>query len=939
MRKDTVRVELHCHSNVSDGELNPSALAEKCVKAGVQFASLTDHDTTSGLEKFEEVCSKSGVGFISGIEITARVNNSDIHILGYGFERRTDAFSSLLAPVNEGTPDAEAVIRRIHRAGGIAVFAHPFAAGRNETEVTELIDKLKQLGIDGIEVFHHSATEERQQFLKRIAEEKELIVTCGSDFHSESDEHLQNVGIDFERKDWEKFRNAIFDSQSRAQAKRRSGTAIAIGIIQGSNKNFNKLINWMVIPAFTVVILFLVALFVFFLPGYEKELLQRKRETIKELTHTVWSMLEEAQVEIDAGADAEQTKKHVIEQIRHLRYGPEEKDYFWLQDLTPKMIMHPYRGDLDGKYIGDFTDKRGVKIFSVFADIVKKDGEGYADYVWQWKDDPDRLEAKESYIKLFKPWGWVIGTGIYTHDAMYELSQIRTRLIKTVSVIALLLTILLLIMIRGGLMFEKQRQVAEKRLEESNERYRSLVLAAAEGLLVVKNGLCTYANPVMLELIGCSEKELELITLSELFPDLKIDLNQASGRPDVDLKRMNGSKIRCSLKITGQSCNDSFICIVRKKEEQLPFAKSNSSKILQKILKLPSSIAHDTAETILKAQDEDEVIDLCLKTPQLVTAMLESGADSTSIVKAVTEITDAATTRFIELKQDVIGKEPVPFTFLALGSQGRHEQTLFTDQDNALIYHDDGMNDPQVEKYFSDLAKSVCGNLARSGYRPCGGKIMAENLKWCQPLSQWKKYFTKWIENTEPQDIIELNTFFDMRAVSGSSELLTELRNHIFFTVEDAPQFFLFIANEALKFKVPLQIFGNMVSWGQLKENDGRLDLKAAMMPVVNYARIFALKHSVREVSTSKRLLKLHEIGHLSAIQYEDITTVFKNLLRLRLNHQGKTVEKGREPDNLIDPSMLGSIDDAVLKECFKEIELFQEHIKRAFLGSAERIV
>ena len=178
-----------------------------------------------------------------------------------------------------------------------------------------------------------------------------------------------------------------------------------------------------------------------------------------------------------------------------------------------------------------------------------------------------------------------------------------------------------------------------------------------------------------------------------------------------------------------------------------------------------------------------------------------------------------------------------------------------------------------------------------------------------------------------------------MRAVSGSSELLTELRNHIFFTVEDAPQFFLFIANEALKFKVPLQIFGNMVSWGQLKENDGRLDLKAAMMPVVNYARIFALKHSVREVSTSKRLLKLHEIGHLSAIQYEDITTVFKNLLRLRLNHQGKTVEKGREPDNLIDPSMLGSIDDAVLKECFKEIELFQEHIKRAFLGSAERIV
>lgn len=939
MKKDTIRVELHCHSNVSDGSLNPAGLAKICAKADVQFAALTDHDTTDGLEKFEQICSKNAVGFVSGIEITSVVNDQDIHILGYGFERRSDSFSSLLAPVNEGTPDAETVIKRIHKAGGIAVLAHPFAGGRDRETVTKLIEKLTQTGLDGIEVIHHSATEEDQNFLRKTALENDLVISCGSDFHCDSDTDSKSVGIDFERKDWEKFRNAIFSAQSKAEAQRRSETAIAIGIIQGSKKNFNKLINWMVIPAFTVVILFLVALFVFFLPGYEKELLQRKRETIKELTHTVWSMLEEAQQEVDAGAPVEQTKNHVAEQIRHLRYGPEEKDYFWIQDLTPKMIVHPYRPDLNGKFIGDLTDKRGEKIFSIFADMVKKYGEGYADYVWQWKDDPDRQEAKESYIKLFKPWGWVIGTGIYTHDTVYELSQIRSRLIKTVSVIALLLTILLLIMIRGGLMFEKQRHVAEKRLEESNERYRSLVQAAAEGLLVVRNGLCTYANPVMLELIGCSEKELELITLNELFPGMRIDLNQAAGRPDVDLKRMDGTKIRCSLKITGQSCNDSYICIVRKIVETQPFAQDNSSNILKRILKLPSSIAHDTAKEIAKAQDEEQVIKLCLKTPQLVTAMLGSGADSTAIVKAVTEITDAATLRFIKLKQDIIGKEPVPFTFLALGSQGRHEQTLFTDQDNALIFHDDGKNDPEVEKYFSDLASSVCGNLARSGYRPCGGKIMAENPKWCQPLSQWKKYFSKWIENTEPQDIIELNTFFDMRSVAGTADLLNDLKNHIFFTVEDAPQFFLFIANEALKFKVPLQIFGSMVSWGQLKENDGRLDLKAAMMPVVNYSRIFALKNSIREVSTSKRLLKLYETGHLSHIQYEDITTVFKTLLRLRLKHQGATVEKGIEPDNLIDPSLLGSMDDAVLKECFKAIELFQEHIKRAFLGSAERIV
>jgi len=938
VNKDPVRVELHCHSNVSDGTLSPAELAKECLNSGIQFAALTDHDTTSGLNEFENICKNNGIGFLSGIEITSKINGADIHILGYGFDRKSDAFSSLLAPLNEGTLPAEVTIRRIHNAGGIAIFAHPFAAGRNEKEVSEIIASLVGLGLDGIEVIHHSATPSRQEFLREKAKTFELVISGGSDFHSDKDPESQKVGINFERIDWEKFRNAIFSSQSHGQDQRRSDTAIAMGIIKGGKKNLNRLVTWMVIPAVTVLVLFLVALFAFFLPGYENELLQRKRDTIRELTKTVWSMCDEAQQEIEAGAKPEKTKKHIAEQIRYLRYGPEEKDYFWIQDLTPKMIVHPYRPDLDGKDIGDFTDSRGVKIFTAFAQIVKKNGEGYADYVWQWKDDPDRQEAKESYIKLFKPWGWVIGTGIYMHDAMYEINQIRNRLIYTVSVIAALLTMLLLIMIRGGLIFEKQRKIAEKRLAESNDKYRSLVQAAAEGLLFVRNGLCSYANPVMLELIGCRDNELGLITWNELFPNLDIDPNKVISK-DIELKRMNGTKVLCSLKVTGQSCIDSFICIVRKKEASLPFAKDTTSNILQKILKLPASIAEDSAKEIALAKNEDEVISLCLKTPQLVIAMLGSGADSTSIVKAMTDITDAATARFIELKQLVIGKEPVPFTFLALGSQGRHEQTLFTDQDNALIFHESGKDDPEVIKYFLDLATTVCANLARSGYRPCGGKIMAENPKWCQPLSQWKIYFSEWIEKTEPQDIIELNTFFDMRFVAGNEELLDSLKDHIFLTVKDAPQFFLFMASEALRFKVPLQIFGSVVSWGHLKENDGRLDLKAAMMPVVNYARLFSLRHSIKTISTSERLLKLQEIGHLSQIQYEDIITVFKTLLRLRLTHQGATVEKGKEPDNLIDPSLLGTMDDAVLKECFKEIELFQEHIKRAFIGGADKII
>ncbi|HPG35601.1 MAG TPA: putative nucleotidyltransferase substrate binding domain-containing protein, partial [bacterium] len=150
-------------------------------------------------------------------------------------------------------------------------------------------------------------------------------------------------------------------------------------------------------------------------------------------------------------------------------------------------------------------------------------------------------------------------------------------------------------------------------------------------------------------------------------------------------------------------------------------------------------------------------------------------------------------------------------------------------------------------------------------------------------------------------------------------------RDHIFKEISTHPQFFLFIANELLNFKVPLRIFA-----------DKMLDLKSAMMPVVNYARIFALKYSIPAVSTEERLSALFDNGFLSSHQYQDITTVFESLLRIRLNHQAATVENGKEPDNIIDSSLLGSMDTAVLKECFKEIEIFQEHIKRAFMGGLQ---
>ena len=180
------------------------------------------------------------------------------------------------------------------------------------------------------------------------------------------------------------------------------------------------------LPTLIVIALFLAMIWGIILPSFEQTLLDRKRELIRELTNSAWSILASYERDEQSGLlTREQAQALAITRIEALRYGPEGKDYFWIQDMQPRMIMHPYRDDLNGQELLNFTDPRGVPIFVEFADLVRRAGEGYIDYVWQWKDDPLRLEPKESYVKGFAPWGWVIGTGIYIDDVNAEIARIE----------------------------------------------------------------------------------------------------------------------------------------------------------------------------------------------------------------------------------------------------------------------------------------------------------------------------------------------------------------------------------------------------------------------------------------------------------------------------------------------------------------------------------
>ncbi|MBU8911816.1 MAG: cache domain-containing protein [Desulfobacterales bacterium] len=240
-----------------------------------------------------------------------------------------------------------------------------------------------------------------------------------------------------------------------------------------------------VIPVALTIILFILTIFLLIIPLLEKNMMDGKREGIMHLTENAWSTLNLFYEKARDGEISHKTaKKQAIGHLQQLRYGPELKDYFWINDMTPNMIMHPYRLDLVGQDVSNFKDPAGKRLFFEMVKIVKTQGAGYVDYLWQWKGDSKKIVPKISYVKEFQPWGWVIGTGIYVEDVREEISAITQKLTYTCSGIMVLFLMLSGYIIWQGTKAEKERINA---MEQSSLREKQLLQAdkmASLGILV-----------------------------------------------------------------------------------------------------------------------------------------------------------------------------------------------------------------------------------------------------------------------------------------------------------------------------------------------------------------------------------------------------------------------------------------------------------------------
>ena len=312
------------------------------------------------------------------------------------------------------------------------------------------------------------------------------------------------------------------------------------------------------------------------------------------------------------------------------------------------------------------------------------------------------------------------------------------------------------------------------------------------------------------------------------------------------------------------------------------------------------------------------------KASSLLKGYIEQRIPIVFISKIISEITDAITIKSIELSlNEMKTSPPVKFSWLALGSQGRNEQLLITDQDNALVFEDvtDALY-KSTQEYFMNLSKKITEKLHIIGYEYCPAEMMASNSKWCLSLSEWKHQFNTWITKPSEKSIMLSTIFFDYNLVYGEKELVKKMSKSIFKSIKSYEIFLNFLGRNALVNPPPLGFFRQF-----LVENDGehkdQFDLKSrALMPLIDAARLLILSHNIKNKNnTIDRYRKLAKIEPQNKELYLSCIDAFKILLRYRTEQGIKHNDSGR----FVDLNLLNKSEKLKLKGCFKPIKDIQE--------------
>ncbi|MEO5891311.1 MAG: DUF294 nucleotidyltransferase-like domain-containing protein [Ferruginibacter sp.] len=340
-------------------------------------------------------------------------------------------------------------------------------------------------------------------------------------------------------------------------------------------------------------------------------------------------------------------------------------------------------------------------------------------------------------------------------------------------------------------------------------------------------------------------------------------------------------------------------------------------------------------QSVRQAVSIDELKRKWETVPQIVVQLLDRGVHAAIVNQVITAVSDTIAVKVIETVTKEMGRPPAKFVYMILGSEGRKEQTLKTDQDNAIIYEDKANEHrEEVREYFLKFASQVSDHLNSIGFSYCTGGFMAQNPKWTHSLSHWKKNYESWINESVPETVMQISTFFDCRYLYGDETIMKELEAFLNEQLRNPMErLFHFMAKNALQYEPPLTFFKNIRTFKVDKKEV--FDIKKAMTPIVDLVRVYALKNRIFEPNTGERLKALKDKQVFTENEVTELLQSYYFLMGLRLKTQSnQIIQDHSQPDNYIMPQHLSKIDQLSLKEIFKTIENFQLRIRMQFTGN-----
>ena len=341
---------------------------------------------------------------------------------------------------------------------------------------------------------------------------------------------------------------------------------------------------------------------------------------------------------------------------------------------------------------------------------------------------------------------------------------------------------------------------------------------------------------------------------------------------------------------------------------------------------LPSVAAAEVLGGAIDGADAVEVlVALAADVRALIPALIADGLGAEAVTRIISLLNDRLVSRLIRQHASVMRLPPAEWCWLGLGSEGRMEQTLATDQDNGLVFAAaDAREAAVLRERFLPFAQQVNADLARCGFPLCDGQVMAGNPRWCLSVDEWRDCFTSWVRTPEPEALLNASIFFDFRPIVGTAALALMMRNHLTGIARGNDIFLRMMATNALQAEPPL---GRLKDFVTDPAAGNTLDLKKfGSRLFVDAARIFALADGVPSPATIPRLRGVATGGSLQTAEAASAAEAFVAIQGLRL-----TVQRSGTGDNRIDPERLGEFERRLLLDALRQARQLQRRLKIRF--------